>query len=141
ADTATDPAPLTMIETTVRLKPQAQWGPVMQERWYSGWMPEPLAALLRPIWPELRPKTWDELSAEMNRKMQLPGWTNAWTMPIKARVDMLSTGIRTPIGIKIFGTDLDEIEEVGTRLEHLLSPIAGTRSVLYERNLGGLYVD
>ena len=77
----------------------------------------------------------------MNDRMQLPGWTNAWTMPIKTRIDMLSTGVRTPIGIKVFGTDLNEIEKVGTRLEHLISPILGTRSVLYERNLGGLYVD
>jgi Cu(I)/Ag(I) efflux system membrane protein CusA/SilA len=77
----------------------------------------------------------------MNEQMQLPGWTNAWTMPIKTRVDMLTTGIRTPIGIKVFGTDLNEIEKVGTSLERLLSPIPGTRSVLYERNLGGLYLD
>jgi len=73
--------------------------------------------------------------------MQLPGWTNAWTMPIKTRVDMLTTGIRTPIGIKIFGTDLNEIEKAGVALEKLISPIKGTRSVLYERNLGGLYLD
>jgi Cu(I)/Ag(I) efflux system membrane protein CusA/SilA len=85
--------------------------------------------------------TWDELTAEMNEKMQLPGWTNAWTMPIKTRIDMLTTGVRTPVGIKVFGTDLEEIEKVGTALEHLVSPIPGTRSVLYERNLGGLYVD
>jgi Cu(I)/Ag(I) efflux system membrane protein CusA/SilA len=141
AETPTDPAPLTMVETTVRLKPREQWQRVTQERWYSSWMPEPLKAALRPIWPEERPKTWDELTSEMNQKLQLPGWTNAWTMPIKTRVDMLTTGIRTPIGIKVFGTDLSEIEKVGTSLERLLSPIAGTRSVLYERNLGGLYLD
>ncbi|HEX6276265.1 MAG TPA: efflux RND transporter permease subunit, partial [Polyangiaceae bacterium] len=69
------------------------------------------------------------------------GWTNAWTMPIKTRVDMLTTGIRTPIGIKVFGTDLNEIEKAGTSLERLMSRIPGTRSVLYERNLGGLYLD
>ena len=68
--------------------------------------------------------------------MQFPGWTNAWTMPIKTRVDMLTTGVRTPVGIKVFGTDLDEIERSGTALEHVLAPSAGTRSVLYERNLG-----
>ena len=141
AETPTDPAPLTMVETTVRLKPQDQWPPVMQERWYSSWMPEALKPALRPLWPEQRAKTWDELTAEMNRRMQLPGWTNAWTMPIKTRVDMLTTGIRTPIGVKVFGTDLNEIEKLGTNLERLLSPIPGTRSVLYERNLGGLYLD
>jgi Cu(I)/Ag(I) efflux system membrane protein CusA/SilA len=141
AETPTDPAPLTMVETTVRLKPQDQWRRVMQERWYSSWMPEALKPVLRPLWPEQRPKTWDELTMEMNQRMQLPGWTNAWTMPIKTRVDMLTTGIRTPIGVKVFGTDLNEIEKVGTTLERLLSPIPGTRSVLYERNLGGLYLD
>jgi Cu(I)/Ag(I) efflux system membrane protein CusA/SilA len=141
AETATDPAPLTMVETTVRLKPADQWRQVMQQRWYSSWAPDALKSVLRPVWPELRPKTWDELTAEMNAKMQLPGWTNAWTMPIKTRVDMLSTGIRTPIGIKVFGTDLNEIEKVGTSLERLIAPITGTRSVLYERNLGGLYLD
>ena len=77
----------------------------------------------------------------MNKKMQFPGWTNAWTMPIKTRVDMLTTGVRTPIGIKVFGRDLDEVERVGTALEHVIAPIPGTRSVIYERNLGGLYVD
>lgn len=141
AETPSDPAPLTMVETTVRLKPQEQWRRAMQPRWYSSWAPDPLKAVLRPFWPEERSKTWDELAAEMNAKMQLPGWTNAWTMPIKTRVDMLSTGIRTPIGIKVFGTDLNEIEKVGTKLEQVLTPIAGTRSVLYERNLGGLYLD
>ena len=85
--------------------------------------------------------TWDELTTEMNGKMQFPGWTNAWTMPIKTRVDMLTTGVRTPIGIKVFGTDLNEVEKVGVALEHVLAPIRGTRSVLYERNLGGLYLD
>jgi Cu(I)/Ag(I) efflux system membrane protein CusA/SilA len=141
AETATDPAPLTMVETTVRLKPPEQWRKVMKERWYSSWAPDALKSVLRPVWPEQRPKTWDELTAEMNDKMQLPGWTNAWTMPIKTRIDMMTTGIRTPIGIKVFGTDLEEIEKVGTSLERLLSPIEGTRSVLYERNLGGLYLD
>ena len=141
AETPTDPAPLTMVETTVRLKPQEQWPRMRQDRWYSAWAPNALKLVLRPIWPEERQKTWDELTSEMNQKMQLPGWTNAWTMPIKTRVDMLTTGIRTPIGIKVFGTDLNEIEKVGTSLERLLTPIPGTRSVLYERSLGGLYVD
>jgi copper/silver efflux system protein len=141
AETPTDPAPLTMVETTVRLKPQDQWRRVAQERWYSSWMPELFKPALRPLWPEERAKTWDELTAEMNQRLRLPGWTNAWTMPIKTRVDMLATGIRTPIGVKVFGTDLNEIEKVGTTLERLLSPIPGTRSVLYERNLGGLYLD
>jgi Cu(I)/Ag(I) efflux system membrane protein CusA/SilA len=140
-ESPTDPAPITMGETTVRLRPQPTWRKVHHPRWYSSWAPGWLRAALRPVWPEERRLTWDELTAEMNRKMQFAGWTNAWTMPIKTRVDMLTTGVRTPIGIKIFGTDLAEIERVGTTLERLLAPISGTRSVLYERNLGGLYLD
>jgi copper/silver efflux system protein len=140
-ESATDPAPLLMVETTVRLKPGEQWRRKHHDRWYSSWAPGWLKPVFRPIWPEQQRITWDELTGEMNEKMQLPGWTNAWTMPIKTRIDMLTTGVRTPIGIKVFGTDLHEIETVGTKLEHLISPIPGTRSVLYERNLGGLYVD
>src|SRR5579871_2659241 len=140
-ESATDPAPITMVETTVRLRPTNEWRKKHHERWYSSWAPGWLKPLFRPIWPEEKPLTWDELTAEMNGKMQFPGWTNAWTMPIKTRVDMLTTGVRTPIGIKVFGTDLNEVEKVGVSLEHLLAPIKGTRSVLYERNLGGLYLD
>ncbi len=141
AKTPTDPAPITMIETTVRLRPVDTWRRVHRDRWYSSWAPAWMARALRPVWPEERPISAEELAAEMNRAMQFPGWTNAWTMPIKTRVDMLTTGIRTPIGIKIFGSDLAELERVGTALEHLIAPIRGTRSVLYERNLGGLYLD
>jgi Cu(I)/Ag(I) efflux system membrane protein CusA/SilA len=140
AESPTDPAPITMVETTVRLRPVAQWRKKHVERWYSG-APEFIKPPLRSIWPEQRPLTWDELTAEMNARMQFPGWTNAWTMPIKTRVDMMTTGIRTPIGIKVFGTSLEEIEKIGMTLEGLLSQIPGTRSVLYERNLGGLYLD
>ena len=73
-------------------------------------------------------KSIDELTTEMNGKIQFPGWTNAWTMPIKTRVDMLTTGVRTPVGIKVFGTDLNEVERLGVSLEHLMAPIRGTRS-------------
>ena len=141
AQTSTDPAPLTMVETTVQLRPPETWRDVHADRWYSHWAPGPIAAVLRPLWPEHRPISWPELQDELNRALQFPGWTNALTMPIKTRVDMLTTGIRTPIGIKIFGTDLNTIEQLGTAMEHLISPIRGTRSVLYERTLGGLYVD
>src|SRR3954471_8373712 len=140
-ESATDPAPITMVETTVQLRPAKEWRKKHHQRWYSGWAPGWLAPVFRPIWPEEQPLSWEELTTEMNSRMQFPGWTNAWTMPIKTRVDMLSTGVRTPIGIKIFGTDLNEIEKTGTALEHLIAPIPGTRSVLYERNLGGLYLD
>jgi Cu(I)/Ag(I) efflux system membrane protein CusA/SilA len=141
AETATDPAPLTMVETTVRLRPVAEWRKLERRRWWSSWTPGFLAPLFRPLWPDRTPITWEELTAEMNRAMQFPGWTNAYTMPIKARIDMLSTGVRTPVGVKIMGTDLAEIEKVGVALEGLLAPIRGTRSVFYERNEGGLYLD
>ena len=111
-------------------------------RWYSrvGWAPPWLARCCAGIWPEEQPLTWDELTAEMNGKMQFPGWTNAWTMPIKTRVDMLTTGVRTPIGIKVFGTDLARSRRSASR-SSTSSRRSGTRSVLYERNLGGLYLD
>ncbi|HEX3696425.1 MAG TPA: efflux RND transporter permease subunit [Polyangia bacterium] len=141
SETPTDPAPITMVETTVRLRPQEQWRKTFHARWYSSWAPPWLKPLFHPLWPEERRLTWEELTTEMNKKMQFPGWTNAWTMPIKTRVDMLTTGVRTPIGIKVFGTDLEEVEKIGTTLEHVIAPIKGTRSVLYERSLGGLYVD
>src|SRR5262249_14741234 len=114
AESATDPAPITMVETTVRLRPPETWRKTHHARWYSGFAPAWLRGLLGRIWPEETPMTRDELTAEMNRQMQFPGWTNAWTMPIKTRVDMLATGVRTPVGVKIFGTDLDEIERIGT---------------------------
>ena len=141
AESATDPAPITMVETTVQLRPTNEWRKKHHERWYSSWAPGWLKPVFRPFWAEEKPITWEELTTEMNGKMQFPGWTNAWTMPIKTRVDMLTTGVRTPIGIKVFGTDLNEVERIGVSLEHLLAPIKGTRSVLYERNLGGLYLD
>ena len=140
-DSATDPAPITMVETTVQLRPAKEWRKRHHSRWYSSWAPGWLTPVFRPLWPEEQTLTWDELTTEMNGKMQFPGWTNAWTMPIKTRVDMLTTGVRTPIGIKVFGTDLNEVERVGVSLERLMAPIKGTRSVLYERNLGGLYLD
>jgi len=140
-ESATDPAPITMVETTVQLRPPKEWRKKHHERWYSSWAPSWLKRVFRPFWAEDQPLTWEELTTEMNGKMQFPGWTNAWTMPIKTRVDMLTTGVRTPIGIKVFGTDLNEVERVGVSLEHLMAPLKGTRSVLYERNLGGLYLD
>jgi Cu(I)/Ag(I) efflux system membrane protein CusA/SilA len=141
AETPTDPAPLSMLETAVQLKPTDQWRNVPERRWYSGWAPEFLKKGLRPIWPEERTITWKELIAEFDKALQMPGWTNAWTMPIKTRIDMLSTGIRTPIGVKIFGNDLNEIERIGMELEKSLSSIPSTRSVFSDRNTGGFFVD
>jgi Cu(I)/Ag(I) efflux system membrane protein CusA/SilA len=141
AETPTDPAPLTMVETTVRLRPRPQWRRVHEDRWWSARAPGFLASTLRRVWPDERPISWEELTSQMNRAMQFPGWTNAYTMPIKTRIDMLSTGVRTPVGVKIQGKSLEEIEKVGIELEGVLAPIRGTRSVVYERSLGGLYVD
>jgi len=141
AETATDPAPLTMVETTVRLKPRESWRLVPQERWYSGWAPAWLRRALGIPWPERRRITSDELTAEMNRKMAYPGWTNAFTMPIRARVDMLTTGVRTPVGIKVLGTDTAAIEKAGVALERVIASVPGTRSVHYERNTGAFYID
>ena len=137
AETSTDPAPFSMMETTVVLEPENEWRP--KRTWYSEWLPEPLRPLVRPFWPDRI--SWEELVEEMDRKLRIPGVTNAWTMPIKARIDMLSTGVRTPVGIKIFGRDLEEIQSIGERIEPLLRQVRGTRSVYAERVAGGFFVD
>jgi len=138
AETSTDPAPFSMMETTVVLKPPSEWR--VKQQWYSERAPEWLqAAVLRHIWPDRI--SWDELTSEMDAALQIPGTTNAWTMPIKARIDMLSTGIRTPVGIKVFGADVTKIEAIGTRLEEILRQVPGTRSVFAERAAGGYFVD
>ncbi|KDP87242.1 cation transporter [Cupriavidus sp. SK-3] len=114
AATATDPAPLEMAETVVNLKPESEWRPGM---------------------------TVEKLIAEMDKAMQIPGVSNAWTMPIKARIDMLSTGIRTPIGVKVFGKDLDEIEVLAKSIEAVVKTVPGTTSAFAERVTGGYYLD
>jgi copper/silver efflux system protein len=114
AETSTDPAPFSMGETTIILKPESQWRKGM---------------------------TWEKLVAEMDQALRLPGVANAWTMPIKNRIDMLSTGIRTPVGVKVFGPDLTKIEEIGRHLEMALRTVPGTRSVYAERVTGGYYLD
>ncbi len=137
AETSTDPAPFSMMETVVILKPEGGWR--TKGRWYSSWFPGFLKPIVRPLWPETI--SWDELVNEMNARLQLPGQTNAWTMPIKNRIDMLTTGIRTPVGIKVFGSDLNRIEEIGRQLEQILQKVRGTRSVYGERVAGGYFVD
>ncbi|HAH19623.1 MAG TPA: CusA/CzcA family heavy metal efflux RND transporter, partial [Candidatus Omnitrophica bacterium] len=127
AETSTDPAPFSMMETTVILKPREEWRKV------------PLFGKSFPAFK--RPMSFEELTAEMDDHMQFPGTTNAWTMPIKARIDMLTTGVRTPVGIKIFGSDLKEIEKVGEHLEMVLKDVPGTRSIYAERTAGGYFVD
>ncbi|MFA6563677.1 MAG: efflux RND transporter permease subunit [Verrucomicrobiia bacterium] len=141
SETATDPAPMEMFETVVQLKPEKEWRYVANPRWWSGRAPDWLADTLRRFWPDQRPITWDELVAEMDEALALPGQVNAWTMPIKARIDMLSTGIRTPVGIKILGSDLKEISRIGEQLEAVLREVKGTRSAYAERTVGGYYLD
>jgi Cu(I)/Ag(I) efflux system membrane protein CusA/SilA len=114
AETATDPAPLSMIETVVVLKPKSQWRAGV---------------------------TSESLVEQFAAAVETPGFQGAWTMPVKARVDMLTTGIRTPIGVKIFGPDLETIAQLGEQLEAILRPVPGTRSVYAERELGGFYLD
>ena len=114
ANTATDPAPLDMYETTVVLKPHDQWRPGM---------------------------TTERLISEMDRAVRLPGVTNAWTMPIKNRIDMLATGVRTPIGIKVYGRNLDTLQQLGIAVERIVKAVRGTRNVFAERNVSGYYVD
>jgi copper/silver efflux system protein len=114
ASTATDPAPTEMFETIINLKPRDQWRPGV---------------------------TTDSLIAEMDKALQFPGVSNAWTMPIKARIDMLSTGIRTPVGVKVFGTDLAEMERLARQIEAILRTVPGTSSAYAERVMGGYYLD
>ena len=114
ARTATDPAPLEMMETIINLKPEDEWRPGM---------------------------TIERLESELDEALQIPGVTNGWTMPIKGRLDMLTTGIRTALGIKIFGTKLETIQDIGSQIEQALRDVPGTRNVFAERTAGGYYID
>lgn len=136
AETSTDPAPLSMMETIILLKPKSQWRSA--PTWYDGW-PGWSKGVLRRIKSD-RIST-EELTDQMNEAVRIPGVSNAWTMPIKNRIDMLTTGIRTPVGIKIYGADLKQIEQVGTRIETVLAQVPGTRSVFAERTAGGYFLD
>ena len=137
AETATDPAPLSMMETVVLLKPQSEWRG--KRVWYSDWAPEWAKRIFRRVTPDHI--STEELVDQMNEALKIPGVSNAWTMPIKARVDMLTTGVRTPVGVKIYGADTKQIERIGTQLEALLPKVPGTRSVFAERTSGGFFLD
>ena len=136
AESSTDPAPFSMLETTIVLKPHDQWRRI--GRFYSDW-PKSLQAPFRRIWADRISR--DDLVNELNAKLQIPGLTNAWTMPIKARLDMLTTGIRTPVGIKVYGADLATVERIGIEIEAVLPSVKGTRSVFAERTAGGYFLD
>ncbi|RJX35951.1 MAG: efflux RND transporter permease subunit, partial [Desulfurivibrio sp.] len=143
AETATDPAPMMMIETTIMLKPEEEWRTVPTERFYSGW-PEWTAWARKPLsrlWPEEKSISPEQLVDELNRAIQFPGLTNAWTMPIKTRIDMLSTGIKTPVGIKIMGEDLATLSRIGEQVEAVVRTVPGTLSAIAERSVGGFYLD
>ena len=137
AETATDPAPLSMIETVITLKPKSEWR--RKDTWYSSWAPEWVKGILRHVTPDHISQ--EELIRQMNEALQFPGLANAWTMPIKGRIEMLSTGLRTPVGLKISGADLDVIEEIGARVESALTSVEGTRSVFAEKTGSGYFLD
>jgi Cu(I)/Ag(I) efflux system membrane protein CusA/SilA len=128
AETATDPAPMDMIETTIRLKPESEW-PAVDIKDEDG---KVIAH---------RKRTPDELTDALNEVVQIPGLNNAWTMPIRTRIDMLSTGIKTPVGIKIAGADLATLERIGTEVEAVVRKVPGTTSVFAERVMGGRFIE
>ncbi|MDD9301809.1 MAG: efflux RND transporter permease subunit [Desulfobacter sp.] len=176
AETPTDPAPLSMIETTIMLRPKVTYEKIQVDRFFSDWpgmfkrpltwiwpetqkgevlyewrkkkvdrffsnWPHFLKTPLSVIWPLERYITLDELIKELDLSIQFPGLTNAWTMPIKTRIDMLSTGIKTPVGIKIMGPDLDVLTNLGAQIEAVIRDVPGTLSAFSERVTGGNYMD
>jgi len=150
AETATDPAPLSMIETTIMLKPPGEWRTRQVQRWWAAlpsWLHRPFDwawPLQRHITPDELIYGWDEPDGThvpgLDDACKFPGLTNAWTMPIKTRIDMLSTGIKTPIGIKISGPDLVVLEKLGEQIEAAVRDVPGTASAYAERVMGGNYV-
>jgi Cu(I)/Ag(I) efflux system membrane protein CusA/SilA len=137
ADTSTDPAPLSMLETVIILKPKSQWR--RADTWYSSWAPEWFKSVLRHFTPDHISQ--EDLINQMNDALKIPGVANSWTMPIKGRIEMLSTGLRTPVGLKISGVNLDTIEEIGAQIESFLPSVRGTRSVFAERTGSGYFLD
>ncbi len=137
ADSATDPAPLSMLETVIVLKPHSQWR--RTHTWYSSWAPNWTLPALRHITPDNISDA--QLVSEMNEALKIPGLSNSWTMPIRGRIEMLTTGIRTPVGLKIQGADVNQIQEIGRQVEAVLSGVPGTRSVFSERTGDGYFLD
>jgi copper/silver efflux system protein len=137
AETPTDPAPLSMLETVITLRPKSEWRKV--STWYSTWAPGWALGFFRHLTPDHLSE--EALVSQLNAALQLPGVANAWTMPVKARIDMLTTGVRTPVGLKISGGDLQTIEAIGAQIEALLPAVPGTRSVFAERTGAGYFLD
>lgn len=137
ANTATDPAPFSMAETTIRLRPRAEWPKLPRTRWYSRWTPAPLKRVLRLVWPEETSETTAELVERLDNATRLPGWTSAWTAPARARMDMMSTGgVRTPVGIRVVAANPVRLDAIGTALQKWAARLPGTRSAVFE-SLGG----
>jgi Cu(I)/Ag(I) efflux system membrane protein CusA/SilA len=141
AETATDPAQLDMIESVIALRPRDEWPTRYTPRWHSDYAPDWFRSLLRPVWPEQQARTLAELSRDLDAALRMPGYQMAISPPIRTRIDMLTTGVRTPVGIKVFGDDLDQIERLSIGLEGLLRQVPGTRSTFAERQTGREYVD
>jgi Cu(I)/Ag(I) efflux system membrane protein CusA/SilA len=136
AETGTDPAPYSMAETTIRLRPRAEWPKFPRTRWYSGWAPAPLRRALAVAWPEEAPRTTSELIEELDKAVRLPGWISSWTTPARARMDMMATGVRTPVAIRVVSPDPRRLDMLGTALRTAATHIPGTRSAVFE-SLGG----
>ncbi len=141
ADTATDPAQLDMIESVIALHPRSEWPTHDTPRWYSATAPEWAKRALRRVWPEQASRTLAELSRDLDTALRMPGYQMAIAPPIRTRIDMLTTGVRTPVGVKVFGDDLNEIERISIALEGMLRQVPGTRSTFAERQTGREYVD
>lgn len=137
AQTSTDPAPLSMLETVIILKPRSEWR--HRSTWYSSWAPEFVKPILRHFTPDTISS--EELVQLMDQALQVPGLSNAWTMPVKGRIDMLTTGMRTPLGLKVSGADLAKVEQIGIQAETVLAKVKGTRAVFAERTGTGYFLD
>ncbi len=137
ADTATDPAPYSMVETTIRLRPASEWPLLSRARGYSTWAPSWLKPVLGLAWPEQTRETLSELVAKLDEASRSPGWTSAWTAPARARMDMMSTnGVRTPVGIRIVAATPERLDALGAALQAWATRLPGTRSAAFE-SLGG----
>jgi Cu(I)/Ag(I) efflux system membrane protein CusA/SilA len=141
AETATDPAQLDMIESVIMLRPHGEWPTRRTTRWYSGWAPTWIEPALRQVWPDEQPRSLAELTRDLDAALRMPGYQMAIAPPIRTRIDMLTTGVRTPVGIKVFGDDLNEIERISIALEGMLRQVPGTRSTFAERQTGREYID
>src|SRR5262249_32141512 len=136
AETATDPAPYSMAETTIVLLPRSDWPKIERTRWYSSWAPPFLKSALRLLRPAAAVAPTTELAARLDHAPRMPGWTSAWTAPARARMDMMSTGIRTPIGVRIVSPDPARLDALGATVRAVVGRVAGTRSAVFE-SLGG----